>query len=496
MKGDLRALLLQLVQSWALEGSLPDSALDGVSERLAEFLGTSVEELDLDRLATDEALAKIGIEFEETFDGEFAFVVPASWDSVRRSPVRAIISQGDDPRQTILLWTLGLEGWGEDFEAFLGEAPVEAFLFRRRLDDLYLQWVWVLGPHGDRPWAIYSISSSGEYLITTNTLAETPEELRTLLVCALESSPWEGWIEAVQRSRGGGRSRPQPEDRPRVDRNALLLDRLVLKPRRAEFDLERIHRKLSGMKAALPDPHLEDVVLLIAPSKRARRAVLEAREQEPQRMPCVGIVELSPGQIVLHQNTTGPGLAACQRFLTWMSDKRRCRIYDELGRRLELDDGVLKRRHPKTRMPALDASVTAAGPAEAALMSHLPVRAESGRGAPEGGQVTGIPMVCPVQDAHVHVYDDGTVVRLFPKGFLYEPGPSYQVGVLKESAKRYRGPEDIAFFVDNDGDPVPCHLSQMAETPYPPDEAQDLILKRTVFMAGTRRTRDEDQEPS
>ncbi len=264
----------------------------------------------------------------------------------------------------------------------------------------------------------------------------------------------------------------------------MLLDRLIFKPRGDRFDLERVHRRSSSLSGALPDPLIDDVVLLIAPGKRARAAVLAEREREPERMPWVGIVELGSDRIVLHQNTRGPGFEACQAFLEWMARKLRARIYDDLGRRVELVGQTLVRRKPATKISAADAELTAAGPAEARLLAHLSEPAGLEFDAGEFVQ-----MFAPIQRSRLWQYDDGTVVRFYPKGSLQIPGATHQVGVVTKGADRFRGPESIAFLIDHEARPVPRHLMQL-NSPYPPDELQDLVFKRLAMEAGTRRVQD------
>ncbi len=65
----------------------------------------------------------------------------------------------------------------------------------------YEQWVWVTGGEGEEPWWVWSINSSGDYLVVTKADAADAESLRAVLSCALQTSPWQGWLEAARRQR-------------------------------------------------------------------------------------------------------------------------------------------------------------------------------------------------------------------------------------------------------------------------------------------------------
>jgi hypothetical protein len=196
----LTDLARKLVLGWADGEGAPDATIDAAGPRLAATLGLTPEQLELETLTTDAPLHEIELDFPELFDGSFRFVVPDAWQHYEAEESAAWLYDDDTVRASIVV--LPLEVWRLQLERFFAANDVEALWVRRRGAAPYLQWVWVTGAgNEDEPWWVWSINTSGDYLVVSKADAADADSLRALLVCALNSSPWQGWIEAALQQR-------------------------------------------------------------------------------------------------------------------------------------------------------------------------------------------------------------------------------------------------------------------------------------------------------
>ncbi len=193
----LTDLTCTLMTGWLDEGSIPDQAVEGVGPRLATAFETKPDDLLLESFLDPEGdWSGAPVEFADAFDGAFSFIAPDRWDGLAQEGNVAQLAEDGEVRLSVVL--VPIDEWGETLEGYFERHDVEGLWFAPRHSDIYLHWAWVTGGEDGAPWWVWSVNSSGDWIVLTKGDATDRESLSEQLSVALSSNPWAGWIGAAQ----------------------------------------------------------------------------------------------------------------------------------------------------------------------------------------------------------------------------------------------------------------------------------------------------------
>lgn len=192
----LNRTLKEYIESWILEGRVPDTSMEGIMPDFARVFQKSPDEITFDTYRHNRNIQGWKyreMRFTDTQDKPFFFYVPENWSRIVVQENLGNILEDDVIRQTVFLLTL--EEWYNTSSQLFREKPVMAFSYHIIYDLPFLRWTFIMKKPDREEFTVFGVYSSGSRVILIKGPAHNKEELEQQLISLVNTSPWEDWIQ-------------------------------------------------------------------------------------------------------------------------------------------------------------------------------------------------------------------------------------------------------------------------------------------------------------
>lgn len=193
----LNQTLKNYIESWVLDGRVPESSMEGIMPDFAKVFKKKPSEVTFDVYRHNKRTQGWHfkeMKFEGDFERPFYFYVPENWSRFVVKDTLGNILENDVIRQTVFL--LSLEEWYDASKNIFINTPITAFSYHIIYDLPFLCWLFISWDAKKNEFGLFGVYSSGNRVILIKAPARNKNELEDQLVSLVNTSPWEDWIQS------------------------------------------------------------------------------------------------------------------------------------------------------------------------------------------------------------------------------------------------------------------------------------------------------------
>lgn len=204
MKGDvestktwnLNKTVQDFVDSWIMEGLIPQSAMEGVTPDFAGYFEKIPDDMSFDAFRHQKIFSGWSfhpLKFQSFSGAQFYFYVPDAWSRLIAQENLGNILEEDTLRQTIFI--LPIEEWYASFRKFLSNYKMLGFTYNVLYGNQFVRWLFILQDPQSGEFLLFGVYSSGQYVVMVKAMARDRSVLEQQIVSLINTSPWDGWIQ-------------------------------------------------------------------------------------------------------------------------------------------------------------------------------------------------------------------------------------------------------------------------------------------------------------
>ncbi len=203
MKTSLHTLCQRIFCQWLDDDVAPDAPIEGITPEFATRMAVQPDLFSFDDLiqpTPESGWQWVAVEFDQVFDGQFFFYLPAGWSRQDALGTRVIVGEAERDRQ--LAYPILKSLWADQMRTVFERDHVLGFAYYPLFRPHYHQWVMVIATEAEDtmtdPLTVYAVFSAGDWVVVVEATAATAMELRDQLVAGINSNPWQGWLQAAK----------------------------------------------------------------------------------------------------------------------------------------------------------------------------------------------------------------------------------------------------------------------------------------------------------